>query len=252
MIFIAAFALLLLFTSSTSSVPDEQLKEERDLARVREEPHEQQPWIIGGSITPTGGFEYFVWVDAYHYAVCGGVLVGPNIVMMAGHCKSDELSVVVNGYDESKSDNLNWHQHACVVTNDVQYPGYNGKTWKNDIMLLKLSSPVYDVDYIQMNFDNNYPPAGEDVSVMGLGRTEAGTCYSKVIVQALDSNVCNAKYNKGGLTVPVSIMQCIGTNAGGKDSCIGDSGGPLVDSNDLLAGIASWTVGCAKNEYPGV
>jgi hypothetical protein len=56
-------------------------------------------------------------------------------------------------------------------------------------------------------------------------------------------------------------MLCAGfTDVGGKDACQGDSGGPLVlrttDSNndvvDVIVGIVSWGIGCARAAFPGV
>lgn len=47
-------------------------------------------------------------------------------------------------------------------------------------------------------------------------------------------------------------MICAGYAKGGKDSCQGDSGGPLVNSDDVLIGIVSWGIGCAKQNYPGI
>jgi trypsin len=247
-------SLLSALASSTSSVPDGEMNAPRDLIRVRGS-HERQPRIYGGSISPTDVFEYFVRVDGGVYVLCGGVLVAPDIVLTAGHCKSNAPSVVVNGYDESKSYSLNSRQHYRTVVNSLQHPAYNEKNSENDIMIMKLESPVYDIDYAQINFDDSYPPAGEDVTIMGLGKTEDGS-FSNVLrdvtVQAKSREDCSNMYSQGGLTVPGDIWLCAGIDAGGKDACIGDSGGPLVDSKNLLVGISSWGVGCARREYPGV
>lgn len=46
-------------------------------------------------------------------------------------------------------------------------------------------------------------------------------------------------------------MLCASGTLDGTDACQGDSGGPLV-SNDLLIGLVSWGVGCAKPNTSGV
>lgn len=180
MIHIAVFSLLLLFIYPTLSIPGEQLKEPRDLLQVKEN-YRQQPQIIGGSIISAGVFEYFVQVNISRAVACGGILVAPDIIMTAGHCfVPGALSIMVNGYNESKSDHLNWHQHFCDVTNGLWHPDYNEFTSVNDIALLKLSSPVYDIAFIQTNFDKSYPSAGLDVTAIGLGITKARS-YSQVL-----------------------------------------------------------------------
>ena len=45
-------------------------------------------------------------------------------------------------------------------------------------------------------------------------------------------------------------MVCAGEE--GKGTCGGDFGGPMVDSEGLLVGIATWRIGCAREDYPGV
>ncbi|KAF5307103.1 hypothetical protein FQR65_LT18460 [Abscondita terminalis] len=46
-------------------------------------------------------------------------------------------------------------------------------------------------------------------------------------------------------------MFCFGYTGGGRGFCQGDLGGAL-NHNGVQIGIASWSVGCARPNYPGV
>lgn len=59
---------------------------------------------------------------------------------------------------------------------------------------------------------------------------------------------CAAAYIQQGLTI-TDRMVCAGRE--GLDSCKGDSGGPLI-IGDMLVGVVSMGMGCARAGYPGV
>lgn len=58
-----------------------------------------------------------------------------------------------------------------------------------------------------------------------------------------------------GETAVADSMLPAGYDAGGVDTCQGDSGGPLVIEGavgPLLAGLTSWSTGCARPGTPGI
>lgn len=73
----------------------------------------------------------------------------------------------------------------------------------------------------------------------------------KVTIPIVNQTVCAESYVPLSYSV-TDMMICAGNlEQGGKDACQGDSGGPLVAHN-VLVGITSWGLGCARPEYPGV
>jgi trypsin len=257
-----AFLLLLLPASGTFTFPQKDDQEQEPTgapssSNIFEHPEDEDPRIIGGNPALPGTHKYFARVDNDNNLYCGGVMVAWDYVLTAAHCYTDKLSVVVNGYDESKVGSLKSDQRYRTVEKVIRHPNYNPSNYENDIMLLNLDSPVKDLpglDYLRLNFDGNKPVTGDDLIAIGLGLKADGT-YStdlqEVTVDAISSSDCSTRYSKGGLNVNKDLMLCAAGT--GKDSCSGDSGGPLVHkSTGLLCGIISWGVGCARAEYPGV
>ncbi|KAJ3623561.1 hypothetical protein MTP99_019780 [Tenebrio molitor] len=69
-----------------------------------------------------------------------------------------------------------------------------------------------------------------------------------VTVQFVSEQDCKRAHGSDKIT---SRILCAGVDGGGKDTCQEDSGGSLVIDN-VLAGIASWGIGCGHEDYPGV
>ena len=206
-----------------------------------------------------GAYPYFVRVDNNGSPYCGGSLVADNFVVTAAHCYAANLSVAVNGYDESRVDNLKWDQSYRTVERMLQHPNFNPVSYENDIMLLKLNAPVTITDipnlkYLRPNFNGTKPVPGDELMTMGLGLTEAKIyplVLHQVTLDAVDPTECSRKFSRGGITLFSDVMLCAARS--GKDACSGDSGGPLIHmQSGELVGITSWGVGCALAAYPGV
>lgn len=176
--------------------------------------------------------------------------------MTAGHCFANELSAIVNGY--SLSEQLNADQYAREVASSFRHPDFDSTTYENDILLLKLTSPVFSVNYALLNFDDVNPQNRDVLTVMGLGNTEENGSSSsylrEVKVETVDHDVCLVNYEKIGFgDVRKDIMLCAGVlEEGNRDACQGDSGGPLIDGVEKIVGVVSWGVGCGRKDYPGV
>jgi trypsin len=175
---------------------------------------------------------------------CGGTLIGPNVVLSAGHCGSYIGSNVRIGGTRVQ------------VVQQSRHPSYNTNTLANDFYLHRLKTPVTTSGAIvTLNSNGSRPADGEALTVLGLGLTSEGGSPSSVlrdvVVQALPNANCVTAY--GSSRYFSNNMLCAA--APGKDACQGDSGGPLVIRNGnehVLVGVVSFGIGCANSAHPGV
>ncbi|KAH7950809.1 hypothetical protein HPB52_001935 [Rhipicephalus sanguineus] len=148
------------------------------------------------------------------------------------------------------------------------HKGFRLWTFRNDIGLLKLDSPVDIAGSEGYIGTVCLPPKGfkikDDIVIAGWGTTREGGYTSDVLqavsVPTVGDGTCYYRYFSfwslffGG-NIHYDSMFCAGERRGGKDSCQGDSGGPAVqyvDGQAVLVGIVSWGEGCARAGKPGV
>jgi trypsin len=124
----------------------------------------------------------------------------------------------------------------------------------NFIVSYQVSVPfTYGTGVQPIKMTNVEPPAGALSVVSGWGNLIEGgpipTQLQAVEVDIISFEACNSTYADYGLMTVNKI--CAGVPKGGKDYCVGDTGGPLVVGGQVV-GIASWGVGCAFADYPGL
>mmetsp|Transcript_22798 Transcript_22798/g.31908 ORF Transcript_22798/g.31908 Transcript_22798/m.31908 type:complete len:364 (+) Transcript_22798:206-1297(+) len=196
---------------------------------------------------------------------CGGSLIGPDVVLCAAHCDSDDLIVDVNAYSKN-----NFFDKSSAITRSVRkrikHPRYDPATFAFDFLILILDAPV-TVAPIKLNDNLAIPvtrdsPQGrrDDVTAIGLGSTTIDTFTPANYLQAVSLKTvsyefCNSPSSYDG-AIEKPVMFCAGYqegNGSARDSCYGDSGGPLVDKDaNVQLGVISWGVGCAMESFPGV
>lgn len=137
----------------------------------------------------------------------------------------------------------------------LQHKDFNYDTGENDISLLKLGSKITVNNSKIIGLSTSKPKANETATITGWGITVEdddgmGSEVLQVIqLPVLDQEDCKKSFVVEGVT---DTMFCAGLlNVGGKDACTGDSGGPLV-VDGVVAGIVSWSKGCARPDRPGV
>eukprot|EP00210_Caulerpa_lentillifera_P008714 g8312.t1 len=187
---------------------------------------------------------------------CGGSLIQKNVVLTAAHCVDHRDAniirpiVHIGQYHRTK----NGRNHENIETKKtVIHPEWDPETNANDLALIFLQQ---DSTYKPISLKKEKSSPNAYLAVLGWGRTEEGGNASEnlqeVVVPVLRQDKCREAY---GARISDSMF-CAGQLSGGKDACQGDSGGPIIKKEsigtDLLVGVVSWGVGCAREGKPGV
>ncbi|XP_044056127.1 granzyme B-like [Siniperca chuatsi] len=159
---------------------------------------------------------------------CCGFLLNEDFVMTAAHCHAKSYAVLLGVHDVHNSGEI----QRVTVKQTFPRKDYNATDYKNDIMLLKLSSKA--------KFSENVKPiplAGQDDGSLpkscilsGWGTTDRVEKYMSLVlmetnVTLIDSELCRKEnsYCSEGKTGPGE----------------GDSGGPLVCEDGKVYGVVS-------------
>ncbi|KAM6394872.1 kallikrein-14-like [Rhynochetos jubatus] len=224
---------LVLVASTASAVAGET----RVVGGMDCEPH-SQPWQVA-------------ILDMYKL-YCGGVLVARQWVVTAAHCTTPGITTIRLGKHNLYT--REWGEVQKMVQKLVAHPNYDPTTKDNDIMMLKLLTPVTLTNRIQpIPVASCLPEPGTTCITSGWGATTSPEVSYPDVLQCVNVTIfspaeCHRLY-PGSIT---ENMLCAGSLQGGRDSCQGDSGGPLV-CNGTLQGIVSWGMEkCGQPKRPGV
>ena len=211
--------------------------------------------IVGGA-TATSAIPWQVSLRQCQHGAChfcGGTVLDSKTILTAAHCKVQTSHYIMVG-KVSRLEGQNVQVSKVINPN----PNWNENTMDNDIMILKLSTPLTlgsDVQAICLPSATFEPSVGSTCFTSGWGTTkengELPTNLQYVGVPVVSQSSCNSAYNNG----ITANMICAGFAAGGKDSCQGDSGGPFVcieNGKPVITGVVSFGVGCARPKFPGV
>ncbi|XP_005187694.1 trypsin-like [Musca domestica] len=183
---------------------------------------------------------------------CGGSIISEDIIVTAAHClqkyTASQMKVRLGSTEYNTGGKL------IAVKSFRNHEDYSSTTNKNDIAVIKLSSPVKQTSKIRyIALAEKTPATGTPAVVTGWGykcyRCAPGpTTLQEVEVAIIDRRTCASSEYEYGSEIMKTMVCAYAVN---KDSCQGDSGGPLVSGNKLV-GVVSWGEGCAKPGYPGV
>ncbi len=212
------------------------------------------PWQV--AITTSTGSQF-----------CGGSVINEYWIVTAAHCLGHYSNIRIRA---GVTDKRSTSGQDRVVAQEIPHPQYHASTHRNDIALLKLSSPLdlsgSNVKAIPIvtaeHASEGIQDPGTLATITGWGATSEGGSAANILQVAQVPVVSNADamntgaYNQGQIT---DDMICAGyLGQGGIDACQGDSGGPfVVPAEDSpigfrLAGATSWGIGCARPNYPGI
>ena len=157
-----------------------------------------------------------------------------------------------NPYEVLPGDTVGLGSYDLFQTTDysikrfIIHPSYDAASIDNDIGLIELNTPAYDIATVSYDTSSALS-AGTETKVAGWGNmSTVSDDYPNDLREALtpivDFTQCNSASSYDGMLT--QNMFCAGYFESTRDSCQGDSGGPLIVNNTLV-GIVSWGVGCA-------
>lgn len=212
--------------------------------------------VVRGANVPAGDAPYAVALLAgasssaedWQRVFCGGSLLDDRTVLTAAHCAIP----VPNGGAEvlvGRTNLLDSGGQRVRVLSVATHPGFDATTFRNDVALLRLASPVRGTP-VTLGAD---PAPGTSATVLGWGALAEGQRTQTAWLQAgsvpvLDDAACVAALAPG---FDPATQLCAGAPGASADACQGDSGGPLV-ARGVLVGLVSWGSGCGQAENPGV
>jgi Trypsin len=173
--------------------------------------------------------------------LCTGTLIGPNVVITAGHCHEGGcVDKIFIGND------VNQTGRTVKVKQAIPHPGFDSTTLKDDLTLLILDETIADVPPRPIAQDAEVDNAFA-LQLAGFGLTEANGLGRKLVVEvSIATATCGADV-AGGFGCHENQEIVAGGN--GHDSCNGDSGGPAyvkTASGLKLAGATSRASASAK------
>lgn len=216
-----------------------------------EEGKPNAPGIVGGEEVEQDRYPYNVIYSKDGAFLCSGTLIAENWVLTAAHCGIFGTHVYIGRQNLGIAGT---NEEIIEIVEAIPHYKYDIYTFSYDYMLLKLETPS---KFSPVTLDDGYEDtdAGDDVTVMGWGKTSELGSYSPELLEVeldiVDQYDCREYYNNN---IDKSML-C--ASRLGKDSCLGDSGGPLIrkgnkPEDDVQVGIVSWGIGCARPKYPGV
>lgn len=137
--------------------------------------------IVGGSVAERGQFPYLVALRVQHRMgevfrlTCGGSILSTSYILTAANCSVHftifNLIIAVGG-DHINSGTTHW------LTKIIIHPQYDPDTKRNDVSLLKTTTPIVFTRYVQpIRISSQHANGGFEATTSGWGLWEVFCLY---------------------------------------------------------------------------
>jgi secreted trypsin-like serine protease len=220
--------------------------------------------IVGGQPASPGTLQQLAWIEdatSDGTFLCTGTVVSANLVLTAGHCVTQEgtvlqypasgFQVVTGRLDVSDTSSGQVSGVSQVIVN----PSYDPTKPDGDVALLELSTPTTaPAMALASTGDSALAQSGSTVQIAGWGLTDGSDPLSiptdlqwaTTVIQT--SNFCAQKATAVNSSFDSADQLCtMDTPTDDTTTCQGDSGGPLIanypTTDPVEIGITDWGIG---------
>nr|XP_029707526.1 trypsin-1-like [Aedes albopictus] len=239
----------------------------------------RQQRIVGGHDSVRGQTTYIASLMRRGGHYCGASILNERWFLTAGHCacnglkkpiRPSQIKAIVGLYkisefNRNQIDNDVGNSYEMTIQAIIFHPEYACSQPYNDIALMEASKLIYFDQHVRpiciaSKHDSSALVEGTTAIVSGWGWNQESQkdgdkpdTLQRAIVDVFRNEDCEGFYRDGNRPRAIARTQlCAGKRIGGVDSCWADSGGPLVTGDDVLIGIVSTGIGCARPGFPGI
>ncbi len=228
-------------------------------------PYDTDEWPEAGAMVVKLGLRYGTQVFEFITPICSSTLIAPDVVLLAAHCVDEttlryslpgNAEIIEFAFDRkanlsSYQNGRPYNEGVILASGSQKHPEFDinnfnsfsslGVAKNDDIALLFLEEPVFDVDHA-------YLPAAEEVDqilegnmveIVGWGQRDATNPYTAGIKYGGVSNIGELGTHE---------LQ-VGPDASDVRKCHGDSGGPTFMAFETDSSVEHRVIGVTSHAY---